>query len=191
MKKYKIGVYGSAILENDDILKRAKNLGRELGKYDLTLITGAGRGLPYQVVSQAKKENSGIEILGYPPALNLKELKKYTGDDLSIYTKLFYVPLSFPLAANIGANRQYRNVISTTNCDAGIIISGRWGTLNEFINLYQTGKIIGILTGTGGIADELPRLMKKITKESESKVVFNDDPKELVKEVIEELEKRS
>lgn len=58
----------------------------------------------------------------------------------------------------------YHNVLTTAACDAGIIIAGRWGSMNEFTNLYDMGKVIGVLTGTGGIADELPQLLKKISK---------------------------
>ena len=52
------------------------------------------------------------------------------------------------------------------------------------------GKIIGVLTGTGGIADELPNLNRKISKESKAKVLFGDFPKKLIQEIIHELEKR-
>ena len=64
------------------------------------------------------------------------------------------------------ARKKYRNVSSTANCDAGIIISGRWGTMNEFTNLYDMGKVIGILTETSGVADEIKNLSKKINKET-------------------------
>ena len=79
-------------------------------------------------------------------------------------------------------------MISTANCDAGIIISGRWGTMNEFTNLFDMGKAIGVLTGTGGVADELPAFCKKITKHNRSKVIFNDEPEKLVELVIKELQ---
>ena len=57
-------------------------------------------------------------------------------------------------------------------------------------NLYDMGKVIGILTGSGGIADELPSLMKKIAKPTKAKVFFNSSPKQLVDEVINELDNR-
>ena len=53
------------------------------------------------------------------------------------------------------------------------------------------GKLIGVLTGTGGVADELPELTKKISKETGSKVLFNDSATDLVKQILEELQKRS
>ena len=80
--------------------------------------------------------------------------------------------------------------MSTATADAGIIISGRWGTMNEFTNLYDMGKVIGVLTGFGGIADELPSLSKKINKQSKAKVFFSDNPDTLVSEIINELKQR-
>ena len=42
--------------------------------------------------------------------------------------------------------------------------------MNEFTNLYDMGKVIGVLTGTGGIADELELLNQKGSQMPESKL---------------------
>lgn len=81
-------------------------------------------------------------------------------------------------------------VVINGACDAGIIISGRWGSMNEFTNLYDMGKVIGVLTGTGGIADELEYLMKKVTKKSKAVVIFDSSPDTLVEKIIKTLHKR-
>src|SRR3990167_5240460 len=52
------------------------------------------------------------------------------------------------------------------------------------------GKVIGVLTGTGGIADELEVLHQTIHKPGKAIIFFSSDPKELVKLVIGEVEKR-
>ncbi len=163
--KYKIGVFGSFEDYKDSITDKAKQLGQTLGQKNIIIITGASTGLPYLVANEASK--SGIEIWGYSPKINIDEQKEESpNDDLSIYKKLFFVPKNFLFASNLQISRKYRNVISTANCDAGIIISGRWGSMNEFTNLFDMGKVIGVLTGTGGIADELPTLNQKITKKT-------------------------
>src|SRR5579871_790245 len=118
---YKIGIYGSAVLDDDAITAKAHELGNALGNYNLMLITGAGKGLPYQVVSTAKKINPSIHIWGFPPVLNKQQLHNYTSDDISIYDKISYIPKEFPLAKSMHACRLYRNAISTGECDAGII----------------------------------------------------------------------
>lgn len=184
--RYKIGIFGSAINEKQEVIEKAKKLGNALGKKKVIVINGACDGIPYIVAHEAYK--NGAQVWGYSPEINLKKQKLFTPNcDLSIYTKLDFIPEAFSFASDPLVCKKYRNVISTASCDAGIIISGRWGTMNEFTNLYDMGKIIGVLTGTGGIADELPSLCKKISKKSKAKVIFDDKPNKLISLVFEEL----
>lgn len=187
--KYKIGIFGSAEDVDSSIFEKADLLGTELAKKDIVLITGACSGLPYRVAAQAFKANK-TEIWGYSPFRNLDEQKKeYENDDQSIYKNLIYIPESFEFK-DVQVQRKYRNVFSTATCDAGIIISGRWGTMNEFTDLIDMGKVIGILTGTGGIADEIAELNTRIKKKNNAIIVFNNEPVELVQQIFQELELR-
>ncbi len=187
---YKIGVFGSAAGKIEtEVKENAKELGKTLNNYQVGIITGACSGLPYLIAFEASKK--GNSVWGYSPKPDLNGQKEFTPkDDLSIYKKLIFISKNFEFVSNDLVSKKYRNVISTANCDAGIIISGRWGTMNEFTNLYDMGKVIGILTKTGGIADELPRLIKKISKKSKSKIFFSSSPKELVGMIIKELKLR-
>lgn len=184
---YNIGVFGSSGEEVDTKSKeKAKELGIVLSSYKITIITGACSGLPYLAALHGSK--NGNPVWGYSPKIDLEGQKQFTPkDDLSIYSKIFFVPFGFEFHQNEQVCKKYRNVVSTANCDAGIIISGTWGTMNEFTNLYDMGKIIGILTGTGGVADELPRLIKKIVKKRKAKVLFDSNSESLVDRVLREL----
>lgn len=189
--KYKIGVYGSAAGNIDAVIPNATQLAHVLADYakEIIVVTGGCAGLPYLVAYEAAK--SGTEAWGYSAELNEKEHQEaMPDDDHSIYTKLIYVPKDFPFAHQDRPRKKYRNVISTANCDAGIIIAGRWGTLNEFTNLIDFQKIVGVLTGSGGIADELPKLVDKISKEGQGTVIFESEPRALVKKVLAEIKKR-
>lgn len=188
---YKIGIFGSATGEIEaNSEEKAKELGRALNNYKLTLITGACSGLPYLAAKEGSK--NGNPVWGYSPTLNLEGQKTFTPkDDLSIYKKIIYIPKNFEFSQDKQVCKKYRNVISTANCDAGIIISGRWGTMNEFTNLYDMGKVIGVLTGTNGVADELENLNKKIKKKSKARIIFGSKPQDLIKEVIEQLNLRN
>lgn len=188
--KYKIGIFGSA--EGKDIKKYqtiATQLGKILGrkKNEITIITGACPGLPFLAAQEAFR--LGTEIWGYSQTINFSKQKILVKTDNAIYKKIFYIPQDYEFADNTRITKKYRNVTSTANCDAGIIISGRWGTLNEFTNLYDMGKIIGTLIGTGGIADELPTLCQKIIKKSNSKLFFSPDPEILVNKILTQLKK--
>ncbi|MBW3569176.1 hypothetical protein KY385_03560 [Candidatus Parcubacteria bacterium] len=183
--KYKIGVYGSSAGDMDKVMPKALELGRILQKYadKVILITGACPGLPFAVISEAAKGN--VEVWGFSSSVDVASQRtEYPDDDLTIYSKITYVPANFPGADSDRVCKKYRNVVSTSNCDAGIIISGRWGSLNEFTNLLDMQKVVGVLTGTSGIADELPELSKKISKPGQGQIIFESDPKKLVKKIL-------
>lgn len=186
---YKIGIFGSNVVEDERAVQLARELGAELARQHVIVITGACSGMPYTVAAEASRH--GTQVWGFTPELNEEGQKRaYPDDDITIYHKLFYVPEQYeqlffqmqPLIPqrDAGARLKYRNVISTINADAGIIISGGWGTLNEFTNLIYDGKPIGVLTGTGGLADELPTWFPRLRKKSDSHVIFSASPQELV-----------
>lgn len=185
--KYKIGVFGSggAGKPKDEVKAIAREVGKLLGEHadEVIVITGGCSGLPYEAAYEAAQK--GAEVWGYSPVYDEAEQKEFTpDDDLSIYTKLVYVSRDMPFADNRRIRMKYRNVLSTAECDAGIVISGQWGSLNEFTNLVDMQKIAAVLTGTGGVADELPALARKIVKEGQGAVIFNDDPQKLVQELF-------
>ncbi|HEY5442018.1 MAG TPA: hypothetical protein VIJ68_00595 [Candidatus Saccharimonadales bacterium] len=186
--KYKIGVYGSAAGDYAAFVPIAEEIGRALGQHadSVIVITGACPGLPYAVAKAAA--DNGADVWGFSSSRDeAAQRQEYADDDLSIYKKLIYVPADFPMIDNKRASMKYRNVASTAACDAAIILSGRWGTLNEFTNLIDMCKTVGVLTGTGGIADELPALSQKIFKEGQGEIIFDSDPKKLVAKLLEAL----
>ena len=78
--------------------------------------------------------------------------------------------------------------MTCADCDAGIIIGGRIGTLNEFTNLYDMIKVIGALKGSGGTADLIPKILEEAKKKGGT-VIIEEDPKILVDKVIEEVQR--
>jgi hypothetical protein len=64
------------------------------------------------------------------------------------------------------------------------------GSLNEFTIAHDEGKIIGCLTGTGGVADESEELLAKFGKRTSATVFRDDDPKRLLTLCFLELESR-
>ena len=76
-----------------------------------------------------------------------------------------------------------RNLILTRATDAIITVCGRIGTLSEFTIGFEDGKPQGVLTGTGGIADEIEGIVKQAHR-GPGKVVFDNDPATLLDKVI-------
>lgn len=194
---WKIGVYGSNINEGEAATALGNALGKALAERGCIVITGACSGMPYVVAHAAAQD--GAEVWGFTPELDAAHQQMaYPLDDITIYQRLVYVPQNYrelfgagilPAKRDHAARLKYRNAVSTINCDAGIIISGSWGTLNEFTNLIYDGKSIGVLTGTGGLADELSNFYPRLRKRSDSAVLFEDEPEKLVKRLLNELER--
>ena len=77
-----------------------------------------------------------------------------------------------------------RNVVLVRSCDVVLFISGSIGSLNEFTIAYDEGKIVGCLTGTGGVADEARRIVQTFQKQTNARVIYDDDPSSLLDECL-------
>jgi hypothetical protein len=69
-----------------------------------------------------------------------------------------------------------------------LFIGGSWGSLNEFSIAHDEGRVLGCLTGTGGVADEAERLLRIFPKETGACVLHGDDPLRLLAACLEALE---
>ena len=164
-----VGVMGSAGGDlTGAVCDRVYRLGQEIARREYVLVTGACPGLPHEAVRGAKSEG-GI-VVGISPALNFGEhMLKYRspcrGYDTIIYT---------------GSGLMGREIENIRTCDMVILVGGRSGTLGEFAIAYDEAKIIGALTGTGGITDSLQKIISFIDKETGAHVVYASDPVELL-----------
>jgi hypothetical protein len=71
----------------------------------------------------------------------------------------------------------------TRSSDAVITICGRIGTLNEFTTAFEDKRVMGVLTGTGGIEEDIDHILK-LAKRGRKRLVFDSDPKRLVERII-------
>ncbi len=167
--KMVFGVMGSA---GGDVPESAREktyaLGAEIGRRGYTLVTGVAPGLPHDSVLGAKSQ--GGLVMGISPAQSFTEhVERYAsptrGYDIIVYT---------------GSGLMGREVENIRSCDAVVIVGGRSGTLGEFAIAYDEAKLIGVLEGTGGIADHIDELVRVINKETGAKVIGHRDPVKLV-----------
>lgn len=176
--KYKICVSGAAETGHcsPTALDDTKELGRQVIEQGGVLVTGATTGAPYWAAIGAKDVN-GFVIGISPAASEIEHVKKYKlpvdYHDVIVYTGFGY---------------SGRNLLLTKSADAVVVTCGRMGTLNEFTIAFEDEKPIGVLTGTGGMADELKALLEKAHR-GMGKVVFDSDPKRLVEKIIELIRK--
>ncbi|TDI42977.1 MAG: hypothetical protein E2P00_05545 [Acidobacteria bacterium] len=164
-----VGVMGSAGGDiAPGVMDKVYQLGQEIARRNWVLVTGACPGLPHQAVRGANAE--GGTVVGISPALNFGEhMLKYRspcrGYDVIIYT---------------GSGLMGREIENIRTCDMVILAGGRSGTLGEFAIAYDEAKIIGALMGTGGITDHLQQIISFIQKDTGARVVYSDDPLELM-----------
>ena len=178
--KIKVGVMGSAADTlpqgvDSTVRERAESLGREIAARDCLLLTGATTGLTYIVGKSAR--SSGAFHIGISPAASEREhVEKYElpldSCDTIIYT---------------GFGLKGRNVVLVRSCDVVLFIGGSMGSLNEFTIAHDEGRVMGCLTGTGGVADEAERLLQTFPKQTEACVLHGDDPARLVAACLEAL----
>lgn len=171
--KTKVGVMGSAgntLAEGvgEELRARAEELGRVLAERGCVVLTGATTGLPALVGGAAHR--AGALHVGISPAADAREhASRYRlpedDTDVLVFT---------------GFGLKGRNVVLVRSCDVVLVVRGAMGTLNEFTIAYDEGKVVGCLTGTGGAADEVGRLMRALPKKTAARVFFDDDPARLV-----------
>ncbi len=170
--KLKVGVMGSAATEQgahrSDLQERAAELGQALALHNVILLTGGTTGLVYMVGKVA--HDSGVFHVGISPASSEGEhVERYglptDACDLLVFT---------------GFGLKGRNVVLVRSCDIVLFIAGSIGSLNEFTIAYDEGKIIGCLTGTGGVADQSNYLIQQFSKPTQAQVFQNDNPDRLI-----------
>jgi uncharacterized protein (TIGR00725 family) len=169
--KIKIGVMGSAE-EMPDTREKGEALGRAIAARDAILLTGATTGLVYAVGKAAS--DAGATHVGISPAHSAEEHSQRYGLPLDACEAIIYT----------GFGLKGRNVVLVRSCDIVIFISGSIGSLNEFTIAYDEGKVIGCLTGTGGVADEIERLAQTLRKQTQSQIFYDDDPVRLIEKCL-------
>lgn len=171
--KYKICISGAAETGHcaPDALEKAKALGVEVARQGAVLVTGATTGAPYEAAIGAKE--AGGFVIGISPASSeLEHVKKYK------------LPLDYhDVIVYTGFGYSGRNLLLVRSSDASLVVCGRMGTLNEFTIAFEDEKPIGVLTGTGGIADEMDDILEKAHR-GRGKTIFDSDPQKLVEEII-------
>lgn len=175
---YKIVVSGAAQVGHccKKIVEISKEVGREIARQKCILITGATTGVPY-FAALGCKEAGGFNV-GFSPATSE-----------AAHLKTYKLPIEpFDVMIYTGADYVGRNVIMTKSADGIIIICGRMGTLHEFATAFEIQKPIAVLEGSGGTADKI-RLIATGPFRGVKKIIYEKEPKILVKKLIELIKK--
>ena len=152
-------------------LDKAKELGREIARQGVVLVTGATTGFPLWVAMGVKEED-GISI-GISPAASERE-----------HAEIYKLPLDYmDLIIYTGFGYAGRDLLLTRAADAVICGCGRVGTIHEFTIAFEDGKPIGILEGPWETDVQLKEIVEKGHRPN-TKIVTGPDPKKLLEDVI-------
>lgn len=167
--KLQIGVMGSAggIL-TDEQIALAKQLGGSIARRGALIVTGASPGLPHAAVLGA--HDAGGESLGVSPAHSREEHVQLYESPLEPYTAMVFT----------GSGLMGREIYNIHSSDFVLFIGGRSGTLGEFCIAYDEGKLIGVLTHSGGLSDHFSAIAQLINKSTGAMLIADDDPQHLV-----------
>ena len=183
-KRPTIGVMGSSSADLSEaeatrLILLAQRLGQAIANRGCVLITGATTGFP-DIVSRAALDAGGLTVGISPASSTTEHTTKFSlpddGADVIVYT---------------GFGLKGRNVINVRSSDIVIVFGGGIGTLNEFTIAYDEGNVIGVLEGTGGVADQIRELTKLSRKTTSAQVLFEPIPEELIDSCLKRLAARA
>ena len=159
-----------------DALEKAKELGREIVRQGGALGSGTKPGFSLWSAMGAK-EAGGISV-GFSPAANERE-----------HVEVYKLPVDYmDLTVFTGFGYPGRDLILVHSSDAVLIGCGGINTLHEFTVAFEEDRPIGILQGNWEMDEELKMIIEKGHRPN-AKIVFDADPKELVRKVIALVEK--
>jgi uncharacterized protein (TIGR00725 family) len=178
--RYSICVSGAAAGQTVEASHdKAYALGLAIAREGHIVTTGATVGLPYYAAYGAKQGN-GVSI-GFSPATSLREhIRKYRLPH-DVFDFINFTGLSY-----VG-----RDLYLVQSSDAVITVGGRFGSLHEFTSALEAHKPCGVLLGSGGTADLIPRLMETLEPPDGDLVIYDDNPQRLVHKLVELLDKKN
>jgi uncharacterized protein (TIGR00725 family) len=167
--KLQIGVMGSAGgVITDGEIALAKRLGQSIARRGALIVTGACPGLPHAAVLGAHE--AGGDSLGVSPAHSPEEHVELYESPLEPYTAMCFT----------GSGLMGREVHNIHSSDFVIFIGGRSGTLGEFCIAYDEGKLIGIVSKSGGLSDNFDGIAALFNKATGATLIDDEDPERLV-----------
>ena len=171
--RLKIGVMGGATgVMSREVLDKAHALGRAIARSGCILVTGACPGLPLASACGAKEE--GGMVVGISPGLSPDEHVQKYGSPTDFHDVLIFT----------GSGLMGREVVNIRSSDIVVIMGGRSGTLGELAISYDEGKLIGVLTGTGGISDLVAEILAACAKDTGARVIYDTEPARLIAELL-------
>jgi uncharacterized protein (TIGR00725 family) len=180
-QKIKLSVYGAPHTDYQksfNALEKAQELGTVIAKHDCITIVPSTSGFPYWVAKGAKESEGSV--LGFSPAANEQE-----------HVEVYDLPTKY-MDAIIYSGFGYAgsDLLISRSSDAVIFGYGGVETIHEFWVAFQEDKPIGVLKGQWSTDEVLHDLLKDNPDFDHQQIIFDDDPKRLVEQLIKRAKKQ-
>ena len=149
-----------------------------MARAQAVLLTGGCPGLPHAAVQGAS--SAGVTTVAISPAMNRER-----------HTVEYCYPADSEIILFTGMGTKGRNVVLVRSADACVFVGGGIGTLNEFtIAFDELGPpcAIGILSHTGGLSDELERLVSIVGRMPQAALIVESEPERLIERICRHIE---
>lgn len=174
------GVMGGAADENPVELDDAMEIiGTRIAQRGHVTLTGACPGLPESAARGARAEG-GLTV-GISSYRTLEE--HIASGSPSDFDVLQVTELPLAHRGRGRPNYMGREIDNIERSDVVIVAGGRFGTLGELAIALEEQRPIGVLTGTGGIADVVKEIVAASTKAGKppgAPVIYDSNPSRLV-----------
>lgn len=169
----KIAIFSSWLpVVSDKNKKLAQDIGQYLAEKDITVVTGGCSGIPALCIESAHSTNA--KTIGYFPHNDQHEYFDRQHEE-NTHDIVYYSTAHFISGFTARSLEMIKNV------DAAIVLNGRIGTMSEIGIAVEEGLPIGVITGTGGIADEVENILGISGKKYSSKeIVIHSDYKKVI-----------
>ena len=116
----------------------------------------------------------------------LSHLREERGLSIEEHRGKYRSPVDcFDVLIYTGSGLMGREITNIRSCDIVVIAGGRTGTLGELAIAFDEGRLIGVLTGTGGITAMVEEIIRTCQKDTGACVLYDDDPQRLIDRLIE------
>ncbi len=193
-----VGVMGGAGKTTPKALAEKMHvLGQTIAEGGHVTLTGAAPGLPDLAVRGAKSKNGlTVGISSFPS--KAAHMRSGSPSNLDVIQLTELHPSIKMTATQAGVswrkipNFMGRELPNIHFSDAIVIVGGRFGTLGELALALEDRRPIGVLTGSGGMADQVKRLVAASVRAGKSPaapIIYDSNPKRLVTRLVKATQK--
>lgn len=181
--RYQLLVSGSPDREQtpEEVYKTAELIGGAIAEVGQTLIIDEMHGVSYRAAKGARAGKSATFVVGFSPASSRYE-----------HAETYRLPVDeFDFLQFTGGEYVGRDTLAVRSADAVVIVGGETGSLHQLAAALELGKICGVVTGSGGVADLAPHFVESLAPRQRERLISDSNPGRLIKKIITVLDKKT